>query len=245
MRRLVSIITPSYNAGKYIKTAINSVLRQSYTAWEMIIVDDGSTDDTSEIISAYKDERIIYHHLEKNSGVATAMNTALNLAQGQLIAFLDADDYWKENKLERQVRFMEENHYGFTFSSYEIISENGNKIVRVPKKQNYGQYMFNTVIGTSVTMLDRQIVGDFRMVNIKKDLDSMTWARILKEGHIAYSIDESLACYRKVEGSISNDKWKAAINHWSNCRKIEKIPLLKCAYYFCGYSINALKKHYL
>lgn len=245
MERLVSIITPAYNAEEYIGAAIESVLKQTYQNWELIIVDDGSTDHTQRIVSSYTDERIRYHKLEKNSGVAVAMNRALTLAKGELLAFLDADDFWKPEKLEVQVNFMERNHYGFTFSAYEILSPKGNKVVRVPKQQNYDQYMFNTVIGTSAAMLDRVIVGDFRMVNIKKDLDSMTWAKLLRQGHIAYGLDESLVYYRKVETSISNNKWKAAVNHWQNCRNIEKVPLIKCIYYFFGYSVNAFRKHYL
>ena len=241
----VSVITPAYNAEKYIGKAIESVLSQSYQNWEMIIVDDGSKDRTVDIVKRYSDSRIKLHCLEKNSGVAVAMNTAIELAQGPLIAFLDADDIWKPQKLERQVNFMVSNGYGFTFSAYEIIKEKKNKFVKAPKAQNYGQYMRNTVIGTSAAMLDLDIIGhDFRMVNLRKDLDSMTWAKLLREGHKAYGLNESLALYRKVETSISNDKWKAATNHWENCRKIEHLSFFKCLYYFIGYAFNATLKHF-
>lgn len=243
--RLVSIITPAYNAAKFIGEAIESVLAQSYQNWELIIVDDGSKDNTVEIVKSYNDRRIILHKLEKNSGVAVAMNTAISLAHGTLLAFLDADDVWKPDKLKKHTDFMVTNHYGFTFSAYEIMREGKNKVVHAPKSQNYGQYMRNTVIGTSVAMLDMDIIGhDFKMVNLKKDLDSMTWAKLLREGHVAYGLDESLAYYRKVETSISNDKWKAAINHWENCRKIEKLPFFQCLYYFIGYAFNATLKHF-
>lgn len=243
--RLVSVITPAYNAEKYIKDAIDSVLMQTYKNWEMIIVDDGSTDTTVEVISQYEDTRIKLFKIEKNSGVAVAMNTALEKASGTLIAFLDADDIWKPEKLEKHVEFMLENGYAFSFSAYEIIKEKKNKIVRAPKSQNYSQYMRNTIIGTSVTMLDLDKIGkDFRMVNLRKDLDSMTWAKLLREGYIAYGLNESLALYRKVESSISNDKWKAAVNHWKNCREVEKLSFFKCLYYFIGYAFNATLKHF-
>lgn len=247
VERLVSVITPAYNAEKYISSAIESVLAQTYTNWEMIIVDDGSTDSTAEIIKKYlKDNRIKYYLMDKNSGAAVATNVAIEKATGSLIAFLDADDYWKKDKLEKHVKFMLENDYAFTFSGYEIIGEKENKYVAAPKSQNYGQYLSNTVIGTSVAMLDLKKIGfDFRMVNIRKDFDSMTWAKLLREGNVAYGLDESLAYYRKVEGSISNDKWKAAKNHWKNCREIEKLPFFCCLYYFIGYAWNAIKKHYL
>lgn len=244
--RLVSIITPAYNAEKYIGDAIESVLAQTYKNWEMIIVNDGSKDHTEEVVRHYKDDRIKFHNLEKNSGVAVAMNTAISLAKGSILAFLDADDIWKPEKLRKHVDFMVKNNYGFTFSAYEIMRENGYKYVHAPKSQNYGQYLRNTVIGTSVAMLDLDIIGhDFRMVNLRKDLDSMTWARLLREGHIAYGLDESLAYYRYVETSISNDKWKAATNHWQNCRQVEHIPFFRCLWYFIGYAYNAVKKHLL
>ncbi|MBR2409079.1 MAG: glycosyltransferase family 2 protein [Lachnospiraceae bacterium] len=244
--RLVSVIVPAYNAEEYIASAIESVLKQTYTNWEMVIVDDGSKDATGEIIAKYlTDSRIIYHRLDKNSGVAVAMNTAIELSHGSVLAFLDADDFWKPEKLQKHMDFMLQNGYAFTFSAYEIIREKGNKVIRAPKSQNYGQYMRNTVIGTSATMLDLEKIGyDFRMVNLRKDLDSMTWAKLLRSGFIAYGLNESLVCYRKVENSISNDKWKAATNHWENCRKVERLPFWRCSYYFIGYCLNAIRKHY-
>jgi teichuronic acid biosynthesis glycosyltransferase TuaG len=242
---LVSIITPVYNSERYIGETIRSVLSQTHTNWEMIIADDFSKDNTSEMVKSFKDSRIKYFKLEKNSGAAVARNKALEKAQGKYIAFLDADDMWKPNKLEKQLNFMIENKIGFSFTAYEILRDNRNKVIKVPQKLNYGQFMKNTVIGTLSVMINTDIVGTIRLVNVKKDHDSMTWAKILRNGHFAYGLNESLAYYRKVEGSISNDKFKAAKNHWNNCREIEKLTLPKCAYYFFFYTINAIKKHYL
>lgn len=241
---LVSIITPVYNSEKYISETIDSVLSQTYENWEMIIADDCSKDNTAEVIKSFKDPRIKYFKLVENGGAARARNVALDNAKGQILAFLDADDMWKPEKLEKQLGFMKKNKYGFTFTGYEILRDEENKVIKVSKKLNYSQFMKNTIIGTLTVMLDKDIVGDIRLVDVKKDHDSMTWARILRLGHFAYGLNESLAYYRKVEGSISNDKFKAAKTHWNNCRNIEKLSIPKCLYYFFFYGLNAVKKHY-
>ncbi|MGN4425600.1 glycosyltransferase family 2 protein [Bacillus cereus group sp. MYBK30-1] len=241
---LISIITPVYNSEKYIGETIKSVLSQTHENWEMLIADDCSQDNTAEVIKEFNDDRIKYFKLEENAGAAVARNRALEKANGKYIAFLDADDMWKADKLQKQLTFMIENNIGFSFTGYEILKEEGNKIINVPPRLNYSQFMKNTIIGTLTVMVNVDIVGEVRLVNVKKDHDSMTWAKILREGHLAYGLDESLAYYRKVEGSISNDKFQAAKNHWNNCRNIEKLSLPKCLYYFFFYGVNAVKKHY-
>jgi teichuronic acid biosynthesis glycosyltransferase TuaG len=244
MESLVSIITPVYNSEKYIEYTIKSVLDQTYSNWEILIADDCSKDNTEDVVKKFADSRIKYFKLEANSGAAEARNQALEKAKGRYIAFLDADDMWKPMKLERQLSFMSENNIGFSFSSYEILREDRNKVITVPKTLNYGQFMKNTIIGTLTVMLDREIVGNIRLVDVKKDHDSMTWAKLLRQGNLAYGLNESLAYYRKVEGSISNNKFKAVKNHWNNCRRIEKLSIAKCLYYFLFYGLNAVKKHY-
>lgn len=241
--RLISIITPVYNSGKYIGDTIKSVLAQTYSNWEMLIADDCSKDNTEQVVKQFNDPRIKYFKLKSNSGAAVARNEALEKAQGKIIAFLDADDMWKPEKLEKQLKFMLDNNYGFTFSAYEILREEQNKVVNVPKSLNYSQFMKNTIIGTLTVMVNTEIVGEVRLVNVKKDHDSMTWAKLIREGNTAYGLNESLAYYRKVVGSISNNKFKAAKTHWNNCRQIEKLSIPKCAYYFFFYALNALKKH--
>lgn len=241
---LVSIITPVYNSEEYIGDTIKSVLSQTHENWEMFIADDCSQDRTAEVISQFKDERIKYFKLDENAGAAVARNKALEKANGNFIAFLDADDMWKPDKLQKQLEFMIKDNIGFSFTGYEILKEEENKVIKVPSQLNYSQFMKNTIIGTLTVMINVDIVGEVRLINVKKDHDSMTWAKILREGNLAYGLDESLAYYRKVEGSISNDKFKAAKNHWNNCRNIEKLSLPKCLYYFFFYGINAVKKHY-
>lgn len=241
---LVSVITPVYNSERFIAETIKSVMAQTYKNWEMIIVDDCSNDNTASVISQFEDQRIKYYKLDHNSGAAVARNVAIEKAKGRYIAFLDADDMWKPDKLDKQITFMKNFNIGFSFTSYEIVKKNNNKVIRVPKTMNYSQFMKNTIIGTSTVIIDRKIIGDFRLVDVRKDHDSMTWAKLLREGNIAYGLNISLSYYRKVSGSISNNKFKAFITHWKNCRKIEKVPLLKCIYYFIFYTINAIKKHY-
>lgn len=241
---LISIITPTYNSGKYIGETIKSVLSQTYENWELLIADDCSKDNTAYIVNEFNDSRIKYLKLDKNVGAATARNTVLEKAKGKFIAFLDADDMWKPEKLERQLMFMLGNQAGFSFTSYEILKNGRNKVVKVPYKLNYNQFMKNTIIGTSTVMVNTDIVGEIRLANVRKDHDSMTWAKLLREGHLAYGLNESLAYYRKVEGSISSDKLKAARNHWINCRNVEKLPFIKCLYYFIFYGLNAVRKHY-
>lgn len=242
---LVSIITPVYNSENYISDTIKSVLKQTYENWEMLIVDDCSTDNTAKVINQFDDHRIKYLKLNKNSGAAVARNLALEKANGRYIAFLDADDIWKPEKIEKQLEFMIINRFGFTYTGYEILGEKKNKVIKVPPKLSYGKYMINTIIGTLTVMLDRDIVGEVRLVDVKKDHDSMTWAKLLREGNTAYGLNEPLAIYRKVSGSISNNKLRAAKNHWNNCRRVEKLSFPKCLYYFIFYSINAIKKHYM
>ncbi|WP_418792192.1 glycosyltransferase family 2 protein [Phosphitispora sp. TUW77] len=241
---LISIITPVYNSEKYVGETIKSVLSQTHLNWEMLIADDCSKDSTAEVIKQFTDPRIKYFKLKKNSGAAIARNKALEKAQGKYIAFLDADDIWKPDKLEKQLAFMIDNNIGFSFSGYEILRDGQNKVINVPKSLNYSQFMKNTIIGTLTVMINTDIVGKVRLVDVKKDHDSMTWAKLLRQGNIACGLNESLAYYRKVKGSISNDKLVAVKNHWKNCRQIEKLSVPRCAYYFFFYILNAVKKHY-
>ncbi len=250
MNGLVSVITPAYNSEKYIEETIKSVINQTYKNWEMIIVDDCSKDNTKEVINRYSmnDDRIKYIKLDVNSGAAVARNKALELSSGRYKAFLDADDLWDSHKLEKQLKFMKDNNYGFTFSQYEMISEDGislNKQVTVPKTVRYEDILKNTIIGCLTVIIDTDIIGDFRMPDVRKGQDTMTWTLILRNGHVAYGLQENLAYYRNVKNSISNNKIKALKRTWSNYRNIEKLPLMKCIYYYSFYIINAIKKHYL
>lgn len=247
MNNKVSVITASYNAGRFIEETIKSVLSQTYTDLELIIVDDCSTDNTEEIVNKYIkiDSRIRFYKLKENSGAAVVRNTALGKAEGRFIAFLDSDDLWDKEKLEKQINFMKSNNYGFSFSSYRLMKENGellNKEVRVPNKITYTDLLKNTIIGCLTVVIDKDIIGNFKMPLVRAGQDTATWLSILRKGNIAYGYDEVLASYRLVEGSISSNKLKALKRTWNNYRNIERLSLFKSSYYFICYVVNAIKK---
>jgi teichuronic acid biosynthesis glycosyltransferase TuaG len=244
---LVSIITPVFNSEKYIGKAIESVLNQTYPSWEMILVDDMSTDRSMEIVGEYmqKDERIKLIKLSENSGAAVARNTALNASVGRFIAFLDSDDLWKPEKLEKQLAFMQKNDYAFTFTAYDLMDQDGNslrKTIHMPDSIDYKGLLKNTIIGCLTVMLDRQQVGNFQMPNIRTRQDFALWLSILKKGYRAYALQEPLSIYRIVEGSISSNKFKAAKRNWFVYRKIEKLGLFYSSWCFANYIYTSIKK---
>lgn len=247
---LVSVITPVYNAEKLVGETIQSVLNQTYQNWEMLLVDDCSKDNSKEVIETFSktDARIRYIKLEVNSGAAVARNIAIKKANGRYIAFLDSDDLWKRDKLEKQIAFMKNNNIGFSFTSYEVMKEDGtliNRYIKAPKKISYNAYLRNTIIGCLTVVIDREIIGNFSMVNIRKNQDMATWLNILKRCHYAYGINENLAIYRLVDGSISNNKVNAAKSVWNTYRQIEKIGVIKSSVLFSCYTFNAIKKRIL
>ena len=249
MEEKVSIITPVFNCEKLIEKTIECVIKQNYQNWEMLLVDDCSTDKSKDIIEKYskKDSRIKYFILEKNSGAAVARNYALEQATGRFIAYLDADDLWKEDKLEKQVNFMIKNNYAFSCTSYEKIDENGtkkNKIVKMPEKINYDLYLRNTIIQTVGVMVDTNIIRKDLLImpNIRRRQDAATWCQILKNNYDCYGMEDVLSYYRVVSNSLSSNKFKAVKGTWFLYRQIEKLSLIKSCFCFVGYAFNACKK---
>ncbi|WP_273161340.1 glycosyltransferase family 2 protein [Bacteroides fluxus] len=244
---LVSIIMPSYNASQFVTESINSVLLQTYLNWELLVVDDCSKDDSVRIVQKFVDidQRVRLFPLEKNVGAAAARNVAIGQAKGQYIAFLDSDDVWNEDKLEKQLAFMKQNSYAFVFSDYYVMEEDGRKtgnIVRVPISLTYHQYLRNTIIGCLTVMIDRKQTGDFRMPLIKSSHDMALWLLIMKRGFKAYGLKEVLAGYRLVSTSNTAKKWKAAKDVWKVYRKIEGLSVLYAMYCFSGYVLHAVLK---
>lgn len=243
---LVSIITPAYNCETYIKECMDSVINQTYQNWEMIIVNDKSTDNTKEIIEEYikKEPRIKLYNQPINEGAAAARNKAIEISNGRFIAFLDSDDAWKTNKLEKQINFMIYNNYGFTFTSYEIMRdkvEEQNKVFHMPNKITYEQYLKNTIIGCLTVVMDKEILGEIK-VEIGHLEDVLTWMEYLKKGNIAYGLDENLAVYRVAENSMSSNKFKNAKRYYECLRQKQNLSLLKSVYCQIGYMFNAAKK---
>ncbi len=246
---MISIITPSYNSSEFISETIESVLKQTYNNWEMIIVDDCSNDNSVEIINGFieKEDRIKLIELDKNVGAAEARNVAIRKAKGRYIAFLDSDDLWIPEKLEKQLSFMKDNEKVFTFSSYKRITEKGEYIntIKVPSQISYKKFLRNTIIGTLTVVIDKDSVGEFKMPDIKSSQDMALWCDILKRGFNAYGIDEVLGYYRLVATSNTSKKWKAARDVWKVYRKIENLSILYSVFNFVGYVFNVLKKNNL
>lgn len=247
MNSLVSIITPCYNSSKFIEECIESVLSQSYLEWEMIIVDDCSLDNSRELITQFakEDSRINPIFLDVNIGAAEARNIAINKSKGKYIAFLDSDDLWKNNKLEKQLSFMNEKNIAFSFTSYQSISEDGMdkySIIKAKNQIDYHSYLKNTIIGCLTVIIDKEKTGEFQMPNIRSSHDMALWLLIMKRGFSAYGLKENLAYYRIVSTSNTSKKWKAAMEVWDVYRKVEKLNVVYSFICFVGYVFNALKK---
>ena len=244
---LVSVIMPCYNMEKYISESIMSVRQQTYPHWELLIVDDASTDGTVAVIESHcqQDDRIHFTGKTQHSGIADSRNLCLKMAQGQYLAFLDADDLWQPKKLERQLAFMMEKKIGFSYSSYDCIDEDGqplHKTVKAIGDLDYEAYLRNTIIGCSTVMVNTNIVGKVVVPNFRTSEDTATWLDILKQGYLAYAIDESLVSYRIRRKSASSNKLKASFDLWQVYRQHEKLPFFKALGYFSSYAFNAIKK---
>jgi teichuronic acid biosynthesis glycosyltransferase TuaG len=224
---LVSIITPTYNSEKFIADTIRSVQSQTYTHWEMLIVDDCSVDATQQIIKSFMDDdkRITFHKLEKNAGAGVARNQAVQMAGGQYIAFLDSDDLWKPEKLEKQIGFMEENKLPFTFSFYDCIDEDGNalnKRIEAPKTLHYFQLFFCNFVGNLTGIYNVNYFGKIPISGIRKRQDWMVWLTVLKKIRKSKPVAESLAFYRIRKDSISASKMKLLQHNYSVYRLFHK-----------------------
>ena len=248
MKPLVSIIMPCYNAERYIAQSIESVLAQTYENWELLITDDSSTDKSVEIISKYSknDERINVMVPDEHQGIARTRNMSISRAKGRFVAFLDSDDVWYPEKLEKQVNFMLENNLAFTYSSYEVIDCQGNSKNRIVKDagvMSYKKYLRNTIICCGTVVIDREKTGHFATPIIKTSEDMSLWLSIMRRGFAAYPVPGPLHKYRITPGSASSNKIKAACDVWRVYRKIEKLSLLKSVFNFACYTFNAVKKH--
>lgn len=244
---MVSVIIPCYNMERFIADTIESVMNQTYPGWELLIVDDASTDQTADIIQPYcqQDQRIKLSVKTQHSGIADARNQAIQMAQGSVLAFLDADDTWHPDKLQRQLQFMQEHKAGLSYTSYELMDEEGNplgKTIQAPHDLNYRDYLRNTIIGCSTVMVDTSRVGTVTVPRFRTSEDAATWLSILKKGSLAYALKEPLTSYRIRRKSASSNKLKAAAYLWKVYRQQEQLPLLKAVYFFLCYVFNAIKK---
>ena len=245
----VSVITPAYNSEKYIAGTIRSVQNQTYKNWEMIIVDDCSADKTVEIAEsiAKTDPRIKVLKQENNGGAAKARNRALDEATGRYIAYLDADDIWKPEKLEKQVAFMRKEHCDFSCTSYEVIDDAGrplNKYIYMRSKVDYKGFLTNNLLQTVGIMVDLQTVDKILLVmpDLRRRQDAATWLQVLKAGHDCHGMKDIMAEYRRTENSLSSNKVKAVRGVWMLYREVEHLSLPFSCYCFVRYAFLAVWK---
>ena len=225
---LVSIITPTYNCAKFIGATIESVLNQTYQNFEMIIVDDASKDNTEEVVKSFKDKRIKY------SGPAVARNRAMEEARGKYMAFLDSDDLWKREKLEKQINFIKKNKYKIICSDYEQIDEEGNKLNKIipcKKKVNYNGILLSCPVGNSTVFYDVSKLGKFKVPNIRKRNDDALWLQILKKEEYMYGQKEVLMEYRIRQNSVSSNKLSLIKYHWQLYREIEHLSVIRSVFH--------------
>lgn len=246
----VSIITPCHNAARHIGQTIESVLQQDYDNWEMLISDDGSSDDTVRIISEYaeKDSRIKLFQQENTSGSPAApRNNSLEHATGKYVAFLDSDDVWLPEKLSEQVAFAEANDYPIVYSYYEKISHSGERRNRVIKTD--ASYGYNRIIETDgvpwlTLMLRRDIIGELRFVKAEKE-DYIFLINLLQKGYTAHNTCRLHALYRETYGSRSCNKIKMLRGQWIVLRKYAGLGIVKSMGCMFVYAFHGLRKYFV
>lgn len=263
MNEMVSIIVPVYRAAAYIAETIEMVRRQTYRDWELLLIDDCSPDNSVEIIQdtieklsgeagdgqqapqtcPKRKECIRLIRKEKNEGAARARNTGLESAKGRYIAFLDADDIWLPEKLEKELAFLKQRQAAFVFTAYEFGDENAHgtgKIVKVPEKLTYRKALSRTVIFTSTVLFDTEkISGELIRMPVVESEDTATWWKILRSGHTAYGLNEPLVIYRRPAKSLSSNKFVAMKRIWNLYRQEEKLTIPISFICFCMWAFRA------
>jgi len=237
---------PSFNSEKFISKSIESIVSQTYTNWELIITDDFSKDQTVQIVKKFisKDSRIKLIELTKNSGSGYARNQSIKKASGRFISFCDSDDMWKPNKLELQINYMLQNEYVFTYSSYDVISEEGLffKSIQCLEKINYKKLLKNNYIGCLSVIYDAKSLGKKYMPLIRKRQDWALWLDILKSIKYAHGIKDSLASYRVRKNSISENKILLLKYNWEIYYTTENNSIIKSVFLLIQFIYFYLKK---
>lgn len=243
----ISIVMPTYNSSYFVVKTINSVLSQDFQDWELLITDDCSTDGTVEVIKAnFNDERIKVAVNSENSGAAVTRNHSIDRSTGDYIAFLDADDLWKSDKLSLQLKFMQDNDYSFTYTAYELIDKEGEKLNCVVDFNNAESVDYKdmlkkkSTLGCSTVIVKRDVFNDLRMPDIRTGQDYATWLLILKKIGYAFCFNKVLTQYRIVPGSISRNKIKKAKRQWEIYRKFEHLSIIYSCYCFLFYAYRAV-----
>ena len=248
MDYLVSIIVPTYNACEYIQQTISSVLFQTYHNWELLIIDDCSSDNTISIVKEFAESnpRIRYFSTNQNTGSPSQpRNIGIEQAKGDYIAFLDSDDIWLPNKLEEQLAFMQEYGYDFVYSNYEKMTWDGKReqrIVKVKGSASYKDILKTNEIPCLTVLLRRELLNDVRFKSVP-DEDCVCWLDILKKGYKAYNTGKVHAVYREAKQSRSSNKFKMFKERWYILRDIEKVSFVPAVYYLTIYAFRGLAKY--
>lgn len=243
---LVSIIMPNYNSGEYLRETLESVFLQTYQNWELLFVDDSSTDNSLDIVREYSDDRIRVFVNEKNSGAAVSRNTALKAAKGRWIAFLDSDDLWNEDKLATQLSFMYREKCAFSFTHYFFDTNDSLLKEFSPKKDSYSyeDILKHCYIGCSTVIYDSEKLGKVYMpVEAVKREDFACWLKILRQNVNAHCLHKCLTTVKIHQGSVSYNKVKMIKYQWNVYRNVEKISFLKSLYYMAHWAIKGVLKY--
>lgn len=249
MNDLISIIMPSFNSAKTIRESIDSIVNQSHSNWELLITDDCSKDNTVSIVQEYAavDLRIKIFTNKTNSGAAVSRNNSIDRASGDYIAFLDSDDLWHKDKLKEQLSFMKDNNLDFSFTSYEIIDENGAGFGRIVDLQGdncsfdyFDMLRKKATLGCSTVMLRKSAFSDCRMPLIRTGQDYALWLKLLKQGKKAYLLNKVLTKYRVLPNSISRNKFKKCKRQWQIYREFEKLNMYHSSISFVHYAWRAI-----
>ena len=247
VKEQISIVVPVYQAADYIVQTLAMVRAQTYTDWELILVEDASEDDSAAVIEEYlhthADPRIRLIRQKENGGAARARNTGVDAANGRYLAYLDADDVWFPDKLLKELAFLKEKQAGFVFTAYEFgdaDAKGTGKIVHVPETLRYRQALSRTVIFTSTVLFDLERIPKelVKMPEVKSE-DTAAWWRILRNGHTAYGMDDVTTIYRRPARSLSSNKWEAIKRIWALYRRQEGFSVFRSARYFCGWAVRA------
>ena len=244
---LVSIIMPAYNSSAFIADSIRSVLQQTYSKWELIVIDDCSSEPIKPIVQSFQDDRIRYTRLAKNSGVAMARNMGISKAKGRYIAFLDSDDIWLKNKLNEQLQFMETAHIGFSYTHYRQFKDKmcaPGKEIQTRDFVDYHDLLHGNDIACLTVMIDRKTFPRIEMPRVHHE-DYVTWLNLLRQGQQAYSLHRDLARYRKTTSSLTGSKWISMKWTWEVYRKTQHLSMAQSVYCFLFYAARGLQKHYI
>lgn len=248
--KLVSIITPVYNAARFLEKTANSVFNQTYTNWEWILVDDCSSDNSWEIMTELqnKDERIRIFQNGTNLKSGKTRNFAIEKAEGVFIAFLDSDDLWHSDKLSIQILFMIKNNYNFTHTSYGYVNEEGESIkstFHVNSKVSYLDLLKRTEISCLTAVYNADEIGKFYMSEHARKQDYALWLSILKSGTPSFGIDKELAYYRQVKNSATSKKYKLILKHIVFLKETQEFSTVEALYYTCYWMINGFMRYFL